>query len=162
MMNYSSRHSGPDPTDAAAWGGYGRSKANEPPEPPPLHIINPVDLATQPVPRREWIVEDWLPIGCVAMNYGDGGTGKSLLAQQLMSATALGKPWCGLEVMPCRSFGLFCEDDEAELHRRQVDICGAIGANMIDLEAMRWVSGIGEDCSLVGFNPLGSFTTPMY
>jgi RecA-family ATPase len=127
-----------------------------------LHVVNPVDLALKPVPRREWIVEDWLPIGCVTANYGDGGTGKTLLAQQLMTSTALGGIWCGRDVMRCRSFGLFCEDDEAELHRRQAAICAGYGASLDALEAMRWVSGVGQDNALMTFEGDGAYTTPMY
>jgi RecA-family ATPase len=127
-----------------------------------LHVVNPVDLAFAVVPRREWIVEDWLPIGCVTANYGDGGTGKTLLAQQLQTSTALGGSWCGREVMRCRSLGLFCEDDEAELHRRQAQICAGYGVSLSDLEPMRWVSGVGQDNALMAFDADGGYTTPMY
>lgn len=127
-----------------------------------LHVVNPVTLAQHPLPRRDWIVADWLPVGCVTANYGDGGTGKTLLAQQLQTATALGSPWCGFDVTACRSIGLYCEDDEAELHRRQAAICSATGANMADLEPMRWVSGVGQDNALMAFDREGGFTTPMY
>jgi RecA-family ATPase len=136
-------------------------------EKPPLaprvfHIVNPVDLAHTPVQPREWIVPDWLPIGCVTANYGDGGTGKTLLAQQLMTSCALPAPWCGREVMQCRSLGYFCEDDEAELHRRQAAICAAYDVSITELEPMRWVSGVGEDNSLMGFDFEGAWASPLY
>lgn len=117
-----------------------------------LKIINPVSLQGAYAPAREWIVDEWLPIGVVTANYGDGGTGKTLLAQQLMTATATGAPWCGREVLPCRSLGLFCEDDEGELHRRQAAINEALRCNFSDLSDMRWVSGVGYDCTLVNFD----------
>jgi RecA-family ATPase len=128
-----------------------------------LRIVNPVQLATLPVPVRGWIVEDWLPIGCVTSLYGDGGVGKTLVAHQLMTSTALGRPWCGFDVLKCRSIALFCEDDEAELHRRQAAMCTVYGASMTDLEAMRWVSGVGEDNTLMTFDRSGlGYTTPLY
>ncbi|MDQ2764618.1 MAG: AAA family ATPase [Pseudomonadota bacterium] len=131
--------------------------------PAQIRIINPADLAHTSVPARQWITEDWLPIGCVTANYGDGGVGKTLLAHQLMTATALGVPWCGREVMQCRSLALFCEDDEAELHRRQAAICAAYGASMADLEPLRWISGVGEDCAIMTFaQDGGACTTPLY
>jgi RecA-family ATPase len=126
-----------------------------------LNIVNPVDLQEEVIPSREWIVEDWLPIGTVTANYGDGGTGKTLLAQQLMTSTALVKPWCGREVIQCRSFALFCEDDEAELHRRQAQINAQFGCRFSDLGNMRWVSGVGRDCTLVRFDN-GTCTTPLW
>jgi RecA-family ATPase len=120
-----------------------------------LPIVNPVSLEGQPIPEREWIVQDWLPIGAVTSNYGDGGTGKTLLAQQLQTACATGAPWCGLAVMRCRSLGCYCEDDLAELHRRQAKINQHLGIGFGDLADMRWVSGVGRDNVLITFTADG-------
>jgi hypothetical protein len=38
---------------------------------------------TKPAPPRLWNVPDWVPRGVVTSLYGDGGIGKTLLAQQL-------------------------------------------------------------------------------
>lgn len=122
---------------------------------PPLRIVNPADLYLVKVPEREWIVQDWLPVGCVTANYGDGGVGKTLLAQQLMTSTSTKSPWCGHAVMQCRSFGIFCEDDEAELHRRQDQICDHLGIHLNAVGDMRWISGVGEDNALATFSPDG-------
>lgn len=62
------------------------------------------------LPDRKWLVPGWLPIGHVATLYGDGGTGKSLLAQQLMTACAIGSCWLGLQTMHCPAYGVLCED----------------------------------------------------
>lgn len=132
------------------------------PTPQQFHVVNPVDLLHKPVPTREWLVEDWLPVRCVTANYGDGGTGKTLLAQQLMTSCATGAYWCGREVMQCRSIGFFCEDDEEELHARQAAICATYGISIGDLEAMRWVSGVGQDNSLMAFDAEGAWPTPLY
>jgi len=128
----------------------------DPDRPPPdFFIINPVDLQSTPVKPREWIVADWLPVGTVTADYGDGGTGKTLLAQQLMTSCATRVPWCGMEVMPCRSIGLFCEDDAAELHRRQASINDAFRIGFTDLADMRWISGVGRDNTLIVFTADG-------
>lgn len=42
-------------------------------------------------PPREWIVDDWLPAGVLALFTGAGGSGKSLLALQLAVCLALGE-----------------------------------------------------------------------
>ena len=112
-------------------------------------VVNPVDLADRHPPERQWIVQDWLPVGVATADYGDGGMGKTLLAQQLQTSCATGTPWCGLAVQRCRSIGLYCEDDPDELHRRQERICTALGIDMRDLEDMRWISGVGQDNALV-------------
>ncbi|HTU54975.1 MAG TPA: AAA family ATPase [Acetobacteraceae bacterium] len=125
------------------------------PAAPPFHIVEPAALEGVPVPERLWIVADWLPIGCVTASYGDGGVGKSLLAQMLQVACATGTPWCGLEVMRCASLGLYCEDDEPELHRRQDRINGALGISYAALSLMRWISGVGADNTLVSFDGTG-------
>jgi len=120
-----------------------------------LRIINPVSLFGLAVPEREWIVQDWLPVGHVTLLYGDGGTGKTLLTQQLMTSCATNRPWCGLAVLPCRVFGLFCEDDKGELHRRQEAINNAYGVQFSDLQNMCWASAIGDDNLLVTFDSNG-------
>jgi RecA-family ATPase len=116
---------------------------------PALNFITVPSLQGRPVPEREWIVDDWLPIGCATLNYGDGGTGKTLLAQQLMTSCATGLPFLGLAVKRCRSIALFCEDSEAELHRRQDKINRAYGIDFDDLDDMTWASAIGADNCLV-------------
>jgi len=111
-----------------------------------------VKLAGTEPPAREWIVPGWLPVGAVTLNYGDGGTGKTLLAQQLMTSCATGGNWVGLDVLRCRSVALFCEDDENELHRRQAAICDGYGLRLDDLAGMCWASGTGQDNLLVRFD----------
>lgn len=107
---------------------------------------------TEPAPLRRWVVPDWVPSGVVTALYGDGGIGKTLAAQQLLTASAIGAPWFGLDVMRGRTLGVFCEDDEDELHRRQDAINRALGADMADLGEMRLLSRLGSDNALVQFD----------
>ena len=123
--------------------------------PPDWHFENPCLLQGKVVPDRQFIVDQWLGRGHVTINYGDGGVGKTLLAQQLMTSTTVSKPWCGLAVTPCRSIGLFCEDDEDELHRRQDAINRAYDIQFSDLSQMTWASGVGQDNTLVTFDDDG-------
>jgi RecA-family ATPase len=114
-------------------------------------LIDPTTLHGLVVPERRWIVREWLPLGYTTAMYGDGGTGKTLLAQQLMTSCATIRPWLGLAVEPCKTFALFCEDDEDELHRRQDAINCQYGVNFSDLENMRWASGVGANNLLMTF-----------
>jgi RecA-family ATPase len=84
------------------------------------------DLKGEPKPR-EWFVEEWVPAGSVTALYGDGGTGKTLLAQQLLVAADIGGKWCGIDVPQTNALGVFCEDDHDELHRRHNAICASMG-----------------------------------
>lgn len=81
-------------------------------------------------PPREWFIQDWMPKRAVTSLYGDGGVGKTLLAQQLATAHALGGTWCGIQVPKGRALCIMCEDDKDELWRRQDDIDAAYGVSM--------------------------------
>src|ERR1700722_16418463 len=74
---------------------------------PPL-IITPKSLGDKSPPARVWIVPEWLPCGVVTGLYGDGGLGKSLLAQQLQTAGGAGKTWLGLNVERTPSLAVYC------------------------------------------------------
>jgi len=114
-------------------------------------VIDPRDW-TAPAPLRQWLVQDWIPIGYVTGLYGDGGLGKSLLAQQLMTSVACALPWLGMDVKGGKSFGFMCEDDPDELHRRQESINGAYGLQMRHLENLRYSSRVGADNLLMTFD----------
>lgn len=116
-----------------------------------LEIIAPVSLSGRAIPEREWIWEGWVPVGAVTALYGDGGTGKSLLAQQLMTACATNGLFLGQDVSRCRALGVFCEDDNDELHRRQASINNALGISFADLGEMRWISRVGNENLLMTF-----------
>jgi hypothetical protein len=123
----------------------------------PLTPIDPASLDGIPVPPRQWLVPDWVPMTRATSLYGGGGEGK-LLAQMLATACALdGAKWLGLPVRRCNSLLYFCEDDLDEMHRRQEDINQHYGCSFADLSAMRWLPRLGEDNALMildgGKNP---------
>ena len=117
-----------------------------------LPLTDPLTLHGKDVPEREWIVTDWIPDGQVTMLGGDGGIGKSLLAMQLLTAAAIGKPWLGLPTISCKAIGFFCEDDEEEIHRRQVAVNRHYDVEFADLENLKWKSLVGSDAALIAFD----------
>ena len=131
---------------------------------PPLRVVDPQTFAGQPIPERQWIVPGWIPCGVSTGLYGPGGYGKSLLAQQLLTSTALSRPWLGLPVEPVRSIGVFCEDDLDELRRRQAAINNQLhGCDFADLGNVRWVPRLGESNLLMTFARSGAGTlTPLF
>ncbi|HWL69430.1 MAG TPA: AAA family ATPase [Geminicoccus sp.] len=114
-------------------------------------LSTPCVWTTAPPPRA-WIVPDWVPRGVVTGLYGDGAVGKSLAAMQLLSAVALSESWFGLEVAPGRALGVFCEDDEAELQRRQWSINRAWGIAACRLENLRYLPRLGQENALITFD----------
>jgi RecA-family ATPase len=96
-----------------------------------------------------------VPYEVVTGLYGDGGIGKSLLLMQLQTSTALGLPWLGLLVEPAPSLGVYCEDPENELWRRQDDINASYGVERSDLGEAHWMIRFGEDNTLMTFSRSG-------
>jgi len=106
-----------------------------------------------PIPERQWLVPDWIPMARATSLYGAGGEGKTLVAQMLATACSLdGAKWLGLPVRKCNTLLYFCEDDLDEMHRRQADINNHYGCSFADLGAMRWLPRLGEDNALMTFN----------
>lgn len=129
----------------------------------PLDVVDPITLQGCPIPQREWLIPGWIPWGAVTALYGDGGTGKSLIAQMLLTAAGTGGEWLGLNVRPCKVLAVFCEDNEAELHIRQADINRHYGVDFCDLENVRWVSRLGFDNLMMMFDSMGKgVLTPFY
>ena len=119
----------------------------------PFHYSVVGTFEGKPTPERRWLVPGWIPQGQVTMLSGDGGIGKSLLAQQLMTAAALGRNWLGLSVTPCKTLALFLEDDEDELQRRQEAINLSYECAFTDLENnMAWISMVGVGAELADFS----------
>ena len=127
--------------------------------------ISPADWIGLPVPEREWLVDGWIPAGRVSGLMGQGGVGKSLIAQQLQTACALGRPWLGLPVKRCRSIGVYCEDPSDELQRRQIDAVNAYGVGLREVAdggALLWPR-VGHDSRLGIIDPSGALTlTPFF
>ena len=133
-----------------------KAKANGPlpeldpwPEPPPVEdkavtaardelrstLRGPSDW-TEPARKRLWLVSELYPWGLLGMISGDGGTGKTQLMQQLLTCVAMGRPWLGFATIGCRALGIFCEDSNEDVQRRQEDINRHYDLKLGDLDGM--------------------------
>jgi len=120
-------------------------------------------LAGAHAPPRPWHVADLIPGMTVTLCQGDGGTGKTLLALQLATATALGKSWVGHDARAGNVIYLSAEDDRDELHRRLADIAESYGADLADLTALKVVPMAGEDAVLAASGRNGLLApTPLW
>ncbi len=113
-------------------------------------------------PEREWTWAGRLPRGTVSSLYGDGGAGKTLLAQQLGTHIATGIPFLGANVIKGPVYALFCEDEDEELWRRQAAINRNIGLNMANVTDFHAVSGFGLDNILMDFDHSIGQTTGLW
>ena len=112
-------------------------------------------------PPREWIVPFWVPAGHLTLLAGAGGVGKTLLAQHIGTALALGSKYLE-ELKPKRVLMWAAEDDEAELWRRQVPISRYFGSPMSALkERFCLRSYIGQDVTLMAPIYSALLPTPM-
>lgn len=114
------------------------------------------DLEGRAVPELQWLVPNWIPMGQPTMLSGDGGTGKSLIAAQLVGAVGMGETWLGQTVRSGTAFYLSAEDDEDELHRRFSAIANDMGTEPHLLRGVERRSLAGEDALLATLTRAGS------
>lgn len=77
-------------------------------------------------PERKWLIKGWIPLGEISSLYGIGGIGKSQLTNQLAISVSSGADFLGLKVeQAIPVLCVFCEDSDAELHRRKNEIVKA-------------------------------------
>lgn len=134
------------------------TKADTGPQSHDIDPSEPIDvgeLSGEPKPR-EWLVKDWIPLGQVTNLSGDGGVGKTLVTQQLLYSAGLGLEWLGIEVPATRGLGVFCEDDQDELHRRHIDIKADLGHAVGNPFTDTWIwPRVGSENILVTFDREG-------
>lgn len=116
----------------------------------------------QPRPR-EWLVDGVIARRTVLLFAGPPKIGKSLLLQQMFTGLATGQAWLGRQTVQSRCFGLFCEDEQDELERRQCDVNSHYGVEPADFETeYSWESRINKDAVLVQFNRDNPVWTPLW
>lgn len=92
--------------------------------------LNWTELAGQTPPDRSWAIDHWLPMSAVTLLSGAAGAGKSLVAQAMASALCLQREYLDFAPEPRRVLMWACEDDPAELWRRQVNIARWLGVEL--------------------------------
>jgi hypothetical protein len=117
-------------------------------KPSTLPLIDPSKWDGVPVPERRWFVPDMVPMRTVTNLSGEGGSGKTGLALQLMAASALQTPWLGIDVLPGKSIYFGAEDEADELHRRLACIVAGMGGRLSDLSGLRVIPMAERDAVL--------------
>lgn len=144
--------------------------ASDEQEPPPAaapYTRRPLDwtrLADLEPPDRDWAIEGWLGMGHVTLLAGLGGIGKTLLAQAVGSALALGRQYIDTVPQPRRVLMWAAEDDDNELWRRQLAIAAHFRAPLSDFaDAFTVESFADRDCTLMDADLSGRLAlTGMY
>jgi RecA-family ATPase len=129
-------------------GAHGKAEHLPPVE--RLPVVSADHFAHLPTPSRQFLVPgaDLLPVRNVSALYGDGGTGKSLLALQLAVAVASGTSWLGYMPEPGGCLYLSAEDDKDETHIRLKSIVDGSEAEFDMLQDLHLAILAGEDSVL--------------
>ena len=112
----------------------------------------PIDweaLTDEEPPAREWAIPNWWGIGFLTLLAGPGGVGKTLLAQQMASALAVGAPFLERPIKPLRVLMWAGEDDADELWRRQIQIAKQMRLPLNAFTNFIVESFAARDCTLV-------------
>jgi RecA-family ATPase len=119
-------------------------------EKPKLPFINMSTWDMDPIPERQWAVQDRIPLKQTYLFTGNGAVGKSLVDLQRAVAHVLGKPWLGMPVRQGPAIYMGAEDDEDELHIRLAAILEYYGATFAEVIAggLHLLSYVGEECLL--------------
>jgi hypothetical protein len=129
---------------------------------PPRRPLDWKALSGRAPPPRDWAVDHWLAQGHVALLAGAPGVGKTLLAQTLGTCLALGSEYIDLIPRPRRVLIWGGEDEDAELWRRQLDICRRLNVNTEALAGQLIVeSYLSRDITLAGLGFGRLVTTSM-
>jgi hypothetical protein len=81
----------------------------------------------------EFAIDELAPKGMVTAKVADGGAGKSLLGQTVMTCIALGRPFLDRTVVSGSAAGIFAEDPDNVLHLRQRRINSVFDTSMEEL-----------------------------
>ena len=140
--------------------GFAPEATKEKPIAVPQEVLQalPLDwprLSPRTPPERRWAIPHWFGYGHTTLLVGSGGIGKTLIAQQIASALALGKEFIE-PTSPTRVLMWACEDDHDELWRRQTYIAQHL---RVGLEAFEenfiLVPRHGQDNALCAMSEFG-------
>lgn len=128
-------------------------------------FTNLAEWIDRDIPDRHFLVPGLIPDGCVTSLYGDGGSGKTMIALWLMVAMAshYAVPWLGETPLGFKSVGLFAEDDEMELIRRLHRICAGSGVPFSAVaQNVTVLAGVGMDATVAYYADTGELVvTPL-
>jgi RecA-family ATPase len=130
-----------------------------------LEWLDMSDWDNRPIPEREWIIRDRVPIRQVGLFSGEGGTGKSIIELMRDVAHATGKDWLGSVPEPGPAFYLGAEDEAKEIHIRLAAIAKHYGVTFKQMieGGLHVLPLLGKDATLCAPTKSGSIeVTALY
>ena len=112
------------------------------------------ELASKSVKPLRYLIDGIVLAQNVNLLYGDGGVGKTYLAEQMAVALASGKPLFGHKVIQTPGFLVLGEDDDGPTKERLEAICRHYGCKLADIPLTTWCLP-GYDITLARVSELG-------
>jgi len=94
-----------------------------------LNLLNGADINRLVLPERQYIVEDFLPTGCLLL-VGKPKKGKSWMSLELAVAVASGTEFLGHQCVKGRVIYFALEDNLRRIQSRMRMVCNAKGVNL--------------------------------
>jgi AAA domain/DnaB-like helicase N terminal domain len=103
----------------------------------PLATAPVATWSSSPTPApRDWVIEGLVPARRVTSFLADGGLGKTTIGVQIGVHVAMNRALYGVAVSGGPVLGVFCEDEQDELHRRIAAACAAENIEMEQLDSL--------------------------
>jgi RecA-family ATPase len=144
-------------------------------EPPPIgdidreesdlerRIVEAPILARDPEPQRNWIVEDVIPDETLTLLSGEGGIGKTTLAEQLATAMRINGDWLGMKVTQGTVLFVSSEDDRKDVNLNLRAILKAEGKSLAHCPGLHVLPLADRDACLAASTRLGTIAaTPLW
>src|SRR5262245_49983864 len=131
----------------------------------PLQWLDMSNWDSEPVPERQWAIQDRVPLNQAGLFSGEGGTGKSIIELMKDVAHVAGKDWLGSMPEQGPAFYLGAEDDKDELHIRIAAIAKHYGVTFKELidGGLNVLCLLGQDATLCAAGKSGRVeTTALY
>jgi AAA domain len=127
-------------------------------------IVEAPALAYDPEPQRLWIVEDVIPDENLTLITGEGGIGKTTIAEQLAVAARTNGYWLGMPVTQGPVLFLTSEDERKDVHISMRAILKGEGKNLAHCPGLHILSLADRDaCLAAASTKLAAITaTPLW
>jgi RecA-family ATPase len=125
-----------------------------------LRIIGAPALLRETEPSRGWIVQDVIPDETLTLFTGEGGLGKSTLAEQLGVDMQIDGEWLGIAVKQGPVVYISSEDERRDIRRNLEAIVRSKGKSLAHCPGLHVISLADRDACLAGASGKSSKLEP--
>jgi RecA-family ATPase len=134
-------------------------------KPSPIKWLDMSRWDSEPIPERQWAIQNRVPLNQAGLFSGEGGTGKSIIELHKNVAHVAGKDWLGSLPEKGPAFYIGAEDEDCEIHIRLAAIAKHSGVTFAELirGGLHVLPLLGQDATLCFAGKSGRVeTTDLY